>query len=548
MRGQSGPCPGDPGPTRPPCWRPWNSFPNAPTAGVAAAAAVISGKGHVTFLKRRMRMIVQARTPRALSWTGRLGVLSLAALILPLAPTWAQKADTPKPDGARETATADAKPEGDSRTNFEIERNVDGLHERPTAVRPNNGQLNDQVAQAFKRDPEVTSLIDQIKATADELQRTKGVEQRGADPARLAAQRHLASLTKTYNELWRTKSDEIRQRLKAEAEDADDDRDEPDTHKNVADHLESLLKDLGERLSKDLGPVGEEVAKALDTAAKEVTESLDKEGITSEDLRLAIEKARDKIREAFQEGGPINKEARDAAEKAREDLKAVVEKAREDFRQAVRDRAEKARDAARDGLLSRSKESDQPPSAKDDSADKPGEVEQARREVRQMEQQLRQAMRRLQAIERRDQRQSRNQRRSTGGPPAPPVEPRPSAPPALPESPDARPEPPAPPVAPAPPVTPRPLRRPDGPPVDRPGLLTRRPGMAAPGASPSQNPRVERRLRDLEDKMNRLLKELESLKGDKKDSSKSDGEQKDSIYKTRPRGRQPQPVRSRVIS
>ena len=65
----------------------------APTAGVAAAAAIISGRGHVSFLKRRMRMIVQARTPKALSWAGRLGVLGLAALILPLAPTWAQKAE-----------------------------------------------------------------------------------------------------------------------------------------------------------------------------------------------------------------------------------------------------------------------------------------------------------------------------------------------------------------------------------------------------------------------------------------------------------------------
>ena len=73
----------------------------APTAGVAAAAAVISGKGHVAFLKRRMRMIVQARTPKTLSWAGRFAVLGLAALILPLAPTWAQKADSPKPDADR---------------------------------------------------------------------------------------------------------------------------------------------------------------------------------------------------------------------------------------------------------------------------------------------------------------------------------------------------------------------------------------------------------------------------------------------------------------
>ena len=46
-------------------------------------------------------------------------MLGLTALILPLAPTWAQnqKADTPKPDGDRDTATADVKPDGDIHAN-----------------------------------------------------------------------------------------------------------------------------------------------------------------------------------------------------------------------------------------------------------------------------------------------------------------------------------------------------------------------------------------------------------------------------------------------
>ena len=35
-------------------------------------------------------MIVGARTPKGLSWAGRLAVLGLAALVLPLAPGWAQ--------------------------------------------------------------------------------------------------------------------------------------------------------------------------------------------------------------------------------------------------------------------------------------------------------------------------------------------------------------------------------------------------------------------------------------------------------------------------
>jgi hypothetical protein len=45
------------------------------------------------------------------------------------------------------------------------------------------------------------------------------------------------------------------------------------------------------------------------------------------------------------------------------------------------------------------------------------------------------------------------------------------------------------------------------------------------------NPRVERRLRDLEEKMDRLLKELQELKGEKKDTTSG------STPKNAPRGR-----------
>ena len=348
----------------------------APTAGVAAAAAVISGRGHVSFLKRRMRMIVQARTPKALSWAGRLGVLGLAALILPLAPTWAQKAETPKPDGDRDP----------------------------------------------RRRPSPTAIS--APKTADVQSSTA---------------------TSTANK--------ARQQPKGEAE--DDDRDELDTHKDVADHLEHLLKDLGERLSKDLSPVGDEVAKALDKAAKEVTESLDKEGITSKDLRQALEKARDKLQEAFKEGGPVNKQARDAAEKAREDMNAALDKARRNS--ARRCATARKRRESRPGraCCRNTKERDEPPAAEADAPGNSRDAEQARKEVRQMEQQLRQAMRRLQAIERRDQRVSRNQRRGSGGPRTPCLT---AAPP---EAPDARPEP----SASSGPSCCNcfPLRRPDGP-------------------------------------------------------------------------------------
>jgi hypothetical protein len=53
-----------------------------------AAASATSGNGHVSCLKRRLRMIVRATTPKGLSWIGRFAVLGMAALVLPLAPSW----------------------------------------------------------------------------------------------------------------------------------------------------------------------------------------------------------------------------------------------------------------------------------------------------------------------------------------------------------------------------------------------------------------------------------------------------------------------------
>jgi hypothetical protein len=57
-----------------------------------------SGAGHLSCLKRRLTMIMQETTPRALSWAGRLAVLGLAAMLLPVGPSRGQ--DAPPPVGA----------------------------------------------------------------------------------------------------------------------------------------------------------------------------------------------------------------------------------------------------------------------------------------------------------------------------------------------------------------------------------------------------------------------------------------------------------------
>jgi bla regulator protein blaR1 len=56
----------------------------------AGLPLVASGVGHVRFLKRRLTMILQGKTPRALTSVGLLSVTGLGLLLLPMVPTWGQ--------------------------------------------------------------------------------------------------------------------------------------------------------------------------------------------------------------------------------------------------------------------------------------------------------------------------------------------------------------------------------------------------------------------------------------------------------------------------
>ncbi|HEX5268969.1 MAG TPA: M56 family metallopeptidase, partial [Gemmataceae bacterium] len=61
----------------------------------AALPALASGVGHVQDLRRRVTMIMQGTTPRALTWGGVLGLLGLGAFLLPVAPGWGQEEEQP---------------------------------------------------------------------------------------------------------------------------------------------------------------------------------------------------------------------------------------------------------------------------------------------------------------------------------------------------------------------------------------------------------------------------------------------------------------------
>ncbi len=59
-----------------------------------AEPLLASGFGKVHHLRKRLTMVMLGTTPRSLGWSGSLGALALAGILLPMSPTWAQKADT----------------------------------------------------------------------------------------------------------------------------------------------------------------------------------------------------------------------------------------------------------------------------------------------------------------------------------------------------------------------------------------------------------------------------------------------------------------------
>ncbi len=58
-----------------------------------AVPASASGFGRVHNLNRRVAMLMQGKTQRRLSWSGRLFALAASAVLLPIVPTWAQQAE-----------------------------------------------------------------------------------------------------------------------------------------------------------------------------------------------------------------------------------------------------------------------------------------------------------------------------------------------------------------------------------------------------------------------------------------------------------------------
>jgi len=74
--------------------------------------------------------------------------------------------------------------------------------------------LNALIEEEFMKDPEVVGLIGEITEATDHLDHAKGTARQSNDPSVIAVHKHHVKLMDRYDNLWRIKYEEIRQRLK----------------------------------------------------------------------------------------------------------------------------------------------------------------------------------------------------------------------------------------------------------------------------------------------------------------------------------------------
>ncbi len=165
--------------------------------------------------------------------------------------------------------------------------------------------------------------------------------------------------------------------------------------REAAERLEDRAKELVDKLVKEAAPLKEEVQKSLERALDHIQRSLKDKDLSLDSFREAVDRSADELRGSLESGGPVEREAREAWDRARKELHEMIDKSREDLRMAARDRVETRRE------LRQERRNEQPRARGDeDLAQAKRELREARAMISRLERQLREANRRLEALER----------------------------------------------------------------------------------------------------------------------------------------------------
>ena len=228
----------------------------------------------------------------------------------------------------------------------------------------------------------------------------------------------------------------------------------------------------------------------------------------------ALEKSHNEMRKGLEKGGSVNKELRETVEKSRRDLQSEWERARSELRMAMRDRLSPDEGKSVRKKHKRTRVKMTLPRKKPLRLKKSEQSSRkhAPRFVRLSSNYARRPAGSAKCSGERCSVVARSASAGMSQPPSPDRTPddQPSKPEASPRSPRS-------PATPAKPATPASPRRVEPPAAARQPVAPRRPpGDGARGPGSNTNPQYEQRLRNLENKLEELLKEIKKLKEEKK--------------------------------
>ena len=318
---------------------------------IPAAASVVAsatlGNGHVSCLKRRLRMIVRAKTPQRLSLVGRFAFVGLAALLLPLAPSWGQK------DEVNSDLT---------KLNRQL-RSADRLLQA------------ERLSIASRGRPAILGLL---KPDDDDDKKDGKDKDEKGHPAAERIEKELKDLVEKLG------------------------KDVSPVGEQVRKALERAVGEIHRSLTKE-GLTTDDVRRAMERSGEELRKSFERGGPVEKEMREATERAQKELQEAMEHG-------RHEAERLRDEMHKQMDKARENQREAVdelRKRAGNPGESPREPILPRERPraETQPDDARK-GIDRRGseEPEAMRREIRDLQQRLEAATRRLNELQRRESR------------------------------------------------------------------------------------------------------------------------------------------------
>jgi beta-lactamase regulating signal transducer with metallopeptidase domain len=340
-----------------------------------ALSLAASGSGHVNHLRRRLAMILHAKTPRALPVAGFWGLAALAALVLPFRPTWAQSppadpTDPPadvrfdatqtagerEPDQPAKPARRDPRLDRDETGQRSAAEHVTGVEDAREAVELMKAQL--QVKQAEQSESEA-----RVKQAQRRLERLRALAKTGAVSSEETA--------KAEDDL------EIAQALLAQ--------------KRAQIHEVEVRFQLAARRLERTRGTGKPPPVALQSTLDPNTPT------DNRPAEPALEQARKRIRELEEmlKGGGADPQAKQRVQALEEMLRAQNAD-RQKYMEALRAEAEKAQRALQDALKMRDQASQ---AAQAHQADLEKSKEEVRRQVAESERGSRDGSDRMRAVE-----------------------------------------------------------------------------------------------------------------------------------------------------